>query len=468
MKIENFDYIFGENSTGETEVERARTSTNLYVRSQDHLAFWSPKSTGRILTAFQALEAFGVETLEEVLEHGSAIIACATDQPAATLRSQREALGISIADLAKRTGLGQADIQACEDQTKRSPIRSIERVASSLGLDDRLVSFYPGAGGDGALAVRLKSLGSQSLNSNAVLALSEAAWVIRTQSRIERNLGNDQAIDARFRPSDMYGDASYPAWRHGYYLAKKTREILNLTDEEPINSLRDVCESLGIPLLHTELPRAHAGATVASDGARGIVVNTTGFNQNVWVQRATIAHELGHLLWDPDEKLQKVRVDTYAELEDLGTDRTPQDFVEARANAFAIAFLAPLTPVKIEYSKHSDSRSGMRAVMEKFGISYTAAKYQIWNAFDRGIDFEGLCVDDVEPTVDWNGREAFTDDYFPIRSTTTIRRGRFAGLVVKSESQGLISEDTACTYLQTDLDSYRRARANIASLYLIN
>jgi Zn-dependent peptidase ImmA (M78 family)/transcriptional regulator with XRE-family HTH domain len=468
MKIEKFDYIFGANSSGGTELERAKTSTNLYVRSQDHLAFWNPKSTGRKLTAFQALKAFGINTLEEVLERGSAIITCAADQPATTLRNQREALGINILDLAKRTGMSQAEIQDYENQTKRSPIQGIERVAASLGLDERLISFLRGAGGDGALAVRLKSLGNtQSLNPNAVLALSEAAWVIRTQSRLEHDLGNDDGIDARFQPSDMYGDSNYPAWQHGYYLANRTREILNLTDEEPINSLRDVCEKLGIPLLHTELPRAHAGATVGSDGARGIVVNIKGSNQNVWVQRATIAHELGHLLWDPDEKLQKVRVDTYAELENLSTDRNAHDFVEARANAFAIAFLAPLNSVKTEYSKHSDHRIGMRSVMEKFGISYTAAKYQIWNAFDRSINFDELCVDDVEPTVDWSGREAFTDDYFPTPSTTTIRRGRFAGLVVKSESHGLISEDTACAYLQTDLDSYKNARNNIASLYQI-
>jgi len=41
----------------------------------------------------------------------------------------------------------------------------------------------------------------------------------------------------------------------------------------------------------------------------------TGWNRHVYVRRATIAHELGHLLHDVEEKLQDLHVDEYAELE---------------------------------------------------------------------------------------------------------------------------------------------------------
>lgn len=466
MDTKKLNYIFGKDSQGDTELQRAKTSKQIYVRSQDHLSFWNERATGRALTAFQAYTAFGIGALEEVLEYGSAIIAKSKEQPSATLISQRKGLGITIAELAKKTKLTQKEIEACEDQTVRSSIRLIEKMAIALGLDETRISFKASSGYDDSLAVRLKDLSkTQNLNSSSVLALSEASWVIRTQHRLACDLEEHVQFRNKFEPSDTYGDASYPAWQHGYYLAQKTREILGYDPSEPILSLRTVCDDLGIPLLHAKLSAMHAGATVVSDEVRGIIVNTDGRNRNVWIQRATIAHELGHLLWDPDERLKRVRVDTYAELDQLYVNRESKDFVEARANAFAIAFLAPLAAVKSEFSLYSNFQDGVRAVMEKFGISYTAAKYQIWNATERACDIKKLTVVNSDATDEWSGREAYTDDFFPIETTDLIRRGKFSALVVRSEVRGIITEDTASTYLQTDVAVYREKRDSILSLF---
>ena len=59
---------------------------------------------------------------------------------------------------------------------------------------------------------------------------------------------------------------------------------------------------------------------------------------SIWVRRATVAHELGHLLFDPVQ-LDRVRVDTYQSNEiDPESHLTPRpDVVEQRANAFSIA-----------------------------------------------------------------------------------------------------------------------------------
>ena len=75
-------------------------------------------------------------------------------------------------------------------------------------------------------------------------------------------------------------------------------------------------------------------------------MNLHGDNQNPLVRRATIAHEFAHLLYDPDEYLNKVTVDTYEGLEynpKIGPDIADSEHyhVEQRANAFAISFLAP-------------------------------------------------------------------------------------------------------------------------------
>jgi Zn-dependent peptidase ImmA (M78 family) len=108
------------------------------------------------------------------------------------------------------------------------------------------------------------------------------------------------------------------------------------------------------------------------------------------VRRATVAHELGHLLFDPVQRLDRVRVDTYQSNEidpesqlDLASAAT--DVVEQRANAFSIALLAPMQAVRD--MTPSPLRSGaIERVMSEFGISYTAARHHICNAHYRQFE----------------------------------------------------------------------------------
>ena len=122
----------------------------------------------------------------------------------------------------------------------------------------------------------------------------------------------------------------------------RAREQLGL-DLRPVRSMRQLVEHrLGIPIIQVELPTGIAGATISSNGQRGIVLNVTGANRNVWIRRTTLAHELAHIPFDPEAQLESVRVDKYEQLErdTEDTDRS-LDEVEQRANAFAVEFIAP-------------------------------------------------------------------------------------------------------------------------------
>jgi hypothetical protein len=205
---------------------------------------------------------------------------------------------------------------------------------------------------------------------------------------------------------------------------------------------------LKIPLVHLSLPHQFAGATLAIGRMRGIVVNVNGLNNNDWVRRATIAHELGHLLWDPDEKLESLVVDTFEDIE----EEPPQlkhDRVEARANAFAIEFLAPREYALEIFNASSNKKTALRDVMVHFGVSFTSAKFQIWNALERAVGLESFAVEGVEPTDDWKGRESFTNDFFVPNSVPISRRGYFALYVVEALRDRLISLDSAASFLQT-------------------
>lgn len=466
--ITRFDLLFGDESVGETAEKRAMTSKQLFVRSQDHLALYSPGAKGHVLTAWEAYQNYGIGILNEVFEEGSAILADSIDEPSSSFRKRREQLGLSLADIASYAHVKVHDVVDIEDPKSRKSIHILEKVAAVLGLDERLISFSPGAGGDAQLSVRLRELGDQTarFTPKTVLAFHEAAWVIGTEDRLKRWVKASVKKPGwkQFTPSGIYGDATYPAWRHGYHLAHQTRKELGLGEDTPIKSFRELFASLDLPLIKVAITNTIAGATLANVESRGVVVNTVGANNNVWVRRVTMAHELGHLLWDPDEKLDKVRVDKYTDIEKDTTKIT--DFVEQRANAFAVEFLAPQYIVKEIYLSYGNKSEAVKAIMNQYGISYTAVCHHIRNSFGiSSVSFEKPAVADYLPTDEWNAIESFTSDYFPIPTTRQSRRGYFAAIVVEAERRGLISKNTAAEYLNCEEDEYDAAKSYIGDLY---
>lgn len=455
--------VFGAESQGDSPRARAATSDRVFVRSQDHLAADSLAATGRRLTAIEAFETFGFDKLAEATEFGSAILAASPTEPSETLRKTRERLGLSPEALAKRVQMKPQEVLDAERSDRRTPIRNLERLAIALGLDERLIGFSPGAGGDQRLGARLKQVGSQgsSFSASLVATFAEAAWVIRTERHLRALLGwRSTALDS-FAPDTFYGSSSFPTWEYGFLLAERARTALNIDRAATIRPLWHLVFQLGLPLIQATLPERIAGATIAAGGYRGIVVNTVGQNTNVWVRRSTIAHELGHLLWDPDDRLMSVHVDDYSAITGVENSR---DNVESRANAFAIEFLAPRRELELMFRTSSSDDAGLRMIMERFGVSFTAARFHVWNACDRTFRRESLQTD-WAPTQDWQGTESFGDDWFPLEETSQLRRGAFSACVVTAVERRVIHEDTAATYLQTTVERYRQNAETIKEMF---
>ena len=193
-------------------------------------------------------------------------------------------------------------------------------------------------------------------------------------------------------------------------------------------------------------------------------LNTAGQNENVWVRRATLAHEIGHLLYDPDDRLERVRVDTYA-INGVNPQTKSTDYVEQRANAFAIAFLAPLDAVR-KVAPTPVSGEGISKVMAHFGLSLTSARFHVSNAHHRQYDVPpSYDIPDTKPGDEWSGSENFTADYFPISNTPMQRRGQFAGVVAAAYQSGLISEYTASAYLDCEVEEFLDKLPVIFSIY---
>ena len=472
----DIDEIFLIDSTGKTIEEAARASLRRFVRSQDLLAFDKLEAKGIRLTAIQALKLFGIERLCEILKHGSAIIPQEVSEPSQSLRIRREALGVSHALVAKATGVTESIVHVAEDPSKRTSIRILAKLAQGLGLDDIGLGLTSLGEQDIDFAYRLRDYGKtlSSLSPKLVLLFNEASWVIQKQLGLVAEQQSQNRVDvlSMFEPSSNYGAIDYPVWSQGYYLASEARKRLNL-GIQPIHSMRSLLEeTLGIPLVQIQMPTNIAGGTISGANGRGIFTNLVGNNENVWVRRATLAHELGHLLWDSEQNLRKIVVDQYDFLDALyesenAVDSTEleYDIVEARANAFAIAFLAPMEAVKKVFDSGSCSKVGLRKVMEYFGLSYTSAKFHVWNSLDRKIPLEQLSVDNTNPTDEWTARESFTTDYFKPKDVPASRRGRFAYEVVIAEKAGLISSDTAALWLRCEETDYMKNRDDIISIF---
>ena len=472
--MNNVEAVFGPELAHLNEEDAARRSRLRFVRGKNELGVlyeFRRNLTGHVLTAWEAYQAYGLNILEEALEYGSAILIRQNGiEP--TLQSRMTELGLQRSAVVQEAGVGDQNMERVEHRRAGNRIDDLERIGFSLGLDELQLGYRPTGQADKELAVRLKTLqqsqpiGAQRLSPRAVLSFAHAASVIRTQHRLQRWLGRE--VSRRFEPTGNYG-TDVPAYQVGYEIARQARRNLSLGDE-PVGSMRYLVETtLGIPVIQAELPEHIAGATIAVDDpkdpqhreARGIVLNTIGANENVWVRRATLAHELGHLLFDPIQHLERVRVDTYQSNEidpQAATDR-----VEQRANAFAIAFLAPIVAVR-EMAPESDSVS---RVMARFGISHTAARHHVRNSRYGQYDVPDD-IPSVAPSDEQKAAENFTIDYFPIRSTPLLRRGRFADVVVSSLAKGYLSEDSAATYLNCSKTELQDNIETIMGLYAAN
>mgnify|MGYP007125705296 CR=1 FL=1 len=167
-------------------------------------------------------------------------------------------------------------------------------------------------------------------------------------------------------------------------------------------------------------------------------------------------------MWDSAENLASVRVDS---LENFDSFQST-DFVEMRANAFAIAFLAPPSAVEKLHASSENIADCLYKIISIYGISLTAAKLHLKNILD--ISCENLTIHrDIENIDEWKGRELFTSEYFPIPSTPIERRGLFAKLAIIAYGNNLLSKDTLASYLKAPVATIDQKMNYLKSIYEI-
>jgi Zn-dependent peptidase ImmA (M78 family)/transcriptional regulator with XRE-family HTH domain len=445
----------------------------LFVRSQVQVTFDSPQATGHRMTPFEVAGVFGKAALAKIVEDGGFPIVRSPDEPARTLKRQRNTLGLTVEEVARESGIPKPAVVAAETEGTLNPVRTLERLAQQLGLDEHRIGLGQELGGASELGARLKrrldrpSKSSRrrpdrqgetrtALTPVTVLRLVEAAWVIARQAKLEELLPIEVGGGPRAKPrtEPLFPG---PAWKQGYELARRTRDLFGLDSEEPVSSLRSLLdERNGIPLLALLMNQNVAGATLANGRHRGIVVNTAGLNENVWVRRTTAAHELCHFLWDSDENLDRLRVDTYDDVLEGGLSSPRLDRVEQRANAFAVEFLAPQRGILRLVKSAVTREEALSLISRSYGISVSAASYHLDNSNHGNAALYGEAHLSIQPSDEWWAAEDFGLDFFPMRSCPNARRGRFAQLVARAVDAGRLTPDSGALLLAVPLEEFKK------------
>jgi hypothetical protein len=213
--------------------------------------------------------------------------------------------------------------------------------------------------------------------------------------------------------------------------------------------VRSVAEDLvGIPVVEAPLGNEIAGATVVNNKVRGIVLSSMLTSANkVLLRRTTIAHELGHALWDPDAYLGRIKVDAE---NSVGAPSRPKenDQVEMRARSFAIAFLAPPLAIRRIYRQSGSVTAAMSDIIVRFGLSAPAALFHLRNVCRLRLDEIPQPRTPHEAHALWDQHERPMGAGLDLNNVPLLRRGRFAELVVAAWRDGRISEDTASSWLR--------------------
>lgn len=439
MSYSIFDSIFGKDSQGDTVEARASTSSSRFIRSQHQLSIWREGAQGRVLGATEALRQFGWEILKELADHSSVPFIESGANPNTTLKNQIEEIGVNQNILFKKAKFTNKDIESLLGGFQ-VPFRKMEYLAQLLALDADSLGRSVNADADLNLRYRLRALGNEypRLSSSLVMALTEAAWVIRKQLELSELLG-EEYNNSKYTPDNNYGEANAPAWRCGLRLAVKTRKLLGIGPDTPIESMTSLLEEeLGIPVIHIDLPVRFAGATIANGNSRGIVVNIRGGNEQVWVKRMTLAHELGHFLWDPDDQLNRLIVDSYQDIEQDFVKR--KDVVEQRANAFAVEFLAPRDTLANIFVQSRDQKDAVENIIQRFGIGLSSTIFHLQNRLHNVSINPGKVH--ITPDQSLIGREETALSLFKPDDVPLSRRGRFSVLVWRAFKRNLISADS--------------------------
>jgi hypothetical protein len=315
-----------------------------FVRSINELGLADALATGgEWVTPQQALRlSHGRrETLLEAVRDGQASLPV-HGWPPGVVADRARTLGLTAELLAETTRLPLRDVEQCLDADAVPNVRALSTVARVLGIDG--ASFDPAYGLEFFTAFDAKPL----LPPRDALVCLDVASTVDDINRLRswRGVSAPQQRTVAALPHAPVDSSNTRG--QAIRLARSLREWLDLSPTQPIQSMVDVYHRLGFPVVAADLPPGHPSMAVRRRTGRGVAVQRAFATPERQVDlRFYLAHELCHLIWDPD--------DVYLVLEAAQAPNEPTNDVaewlanlertlaptEVRATLFATELLLP-------------------------------------------------------------------------------------------------------------------------------
>ena len=285
---------------------------------------------------------------------------------AARLRQAREGARLSPAIAAQAIGVPVTSLLAAE-QGRGLTADLVWRAATAYGMSEE--DLLEDDLADSAVSILLKG---DPEPDHLALHIGRLASICRERTILDALLGQPaQARVALFTPSEP----THPPYKQAEELAKATRRTLGL-GVAPIRSVSALMQELGIRLVWTDRLRGDVQGLSLHDPKIGpsVVVNLRGKDEQWWMLRSILGHELCHILYDR----------TPARPLGIASRKDQRDDLEQRANAFAIYFLAPRTGVANFFMErgrqpYNIDRSDLHALMMYYGIGKDSATWHLVN-----------------------------------------------------------------------------------------
>lgn len=360
------------------------------------------------------------------------------------LRSWRMDAGLSVPVVAAHAGLSVDEVEAFERDMAEPSFETLDALAKTLGLraeeiyDDEMST---GSGARDGIRLLMKSAVAYQPPDRVRLLMLDAAAAVRDLLDLQSELDPRTGGFESFAAQPLTASAPY---KQGDELARRTRQKLML--EGPVVSMRDLAqETLGIPLLAAHLTAHGPDAfSVYAPGRRAvIVINLDGKNAHPLVRRFSLAHEIGHVLFDrPGLGAFGVscRMDPGRGLD-----------IESRANAFAMRLLLPYAPVT-SLGREVLRPEVFRGLIETWGVHYSALHLYVEKVLNLSRDDATAMIPEVDRSAPnrWADAEELAEERRGLERIPLVRRGRIATLVFGALRRDQISDARARELLGID------------------
>lgn len=355
----------------------------------------------------------------------------------ALVAAERSRQGLHSGDL----GVDAAVVEALERGQEGITTIQLETVADSLQLD-------PFALRRGELVSRpvpsvyLRHHAVQDFDTNDLPIIDDALEQARDRNVLSSMVGADLGLfpQGAFVPRAAAADSPTAPALQGYQLAREVRQALKV-DADPFGDLCELAEvRLGVTVVVRSLTTLGSSAISVKAGTAATVVLTPGSTRRDDHVRGCTAHELCHILFDPDNGAVNVVVDFDADQRAL--------HAEQRARAFVAEFLVPdagvrnlIGPPRRVTGNVAATRM-VAAVRDVYGASWPITANHLCNLGFIDSTLRDWLVRSIPGPTSRPATTILPADSRPsLRVEALTRRAHEGGYLTDGEARGLLGLD---------------------------